>query len=55
MPKAVCIHFTAKQDSGYCKLTKDICGHQRWCKAENTFKLNDTCINCPIPNKYKKI
>lgn len=51
MPKAICNYFIPKKDGGYCKLSKDLCGFQKWCRADNTFKLNDTCINCTLPKK----
>ena len=55
MPVVRCVHFTLKDNKGYCKLVNDICGHQKYCRADNKFKLNDTAYNCTILKKSKEV
>lgn len=54
MPKAVCDYAKSKDNYIYCTLAGYECGHQKFCRQENRWKLNDTCINCQLPKKYKK-
>ena len=54
MPKASCKYEGRGGEYVTCKLTNDICGHVKYCRAENRWKLSDSAVNCTIPKKYKE-
>lgn len=55
MPKITCPYTTYKQDTIICKLTSDICAHQKFCRADNRFKLSDGAYNCTLLKKSKEV
>jgi hypothetical protein len=55
MPKITCPYTTYKQDTIICKLTSDICGHQKYCRIDNRFKLSDSAYNCTLLKKSKEV
>lgn len=55
MPKITCPYTTYKQDTIICKLTSDICGHQKYCRMDNRFKLSDSAYNCTLLKKSKEV
>lgn len=54
MPKVSCSYEGRSGDYVICNLTKEPCGHVKYCQAENRWKLSDTAINCTLPKKYKE-
>ncbi len=54
MPKATCNYEGRSGEYVICKLTKEHCGHVKWCRIERRWKLSDCAVNCTVPKKYKE-
>ena len=54
MPKASCKYEAPCGEYVICTITKDVCGHLKYCRAENRWKLSENAIYCTIPNKHKE-
>ena len=54
MPKAQCDYEKTRGEYIICKLTNEPCGHVKYCRAENRWKLSENAIYCTIPNKHKE-
>ena len=54
MPKVSCSYEGRSGDYVICNLTKEPCGHVKYCRAENRWKLSDTAVNCTLPRQYKE-
>lgn len=54
MPKASCRYEGRSGEYVSCQLTKEPCGHVKYCQAEHRWKLSETAINCTLPRKYKE-
>ena len=54
MPKVSCNYEGRSGDYVICRLTQEPCGHVKYCRAENRWKLSDTAIDCTLPRKYKE-
>ena len=54
MPKASCQYEGRSGEYVTCNITKELCGHVKYCRLERRWKLSDSAVNCTIPKKYKE-
>lgn len=55
MPKVTCPYTKYTQDIIICKLTSDVCAHQKYCRMDNRFKLSDSAYNCTLLKQSKDV
>lgn len=54
MPKAVCDYAVTSGNTIICRITEQLCGNVKYCRAEQCWKLSDNAINCPVPKRRKE-